>query len=82
MPQFMRHSSGGGRSSGGNRSKDRRGPASQSGNRPQKIIQMPQFEKLELKKSENAWVRPSEQVKEMSEEEKETSVSLQWCPPL
>ncbi|XP_066928112.1 eukaryotic translation initiation factor 4 gamma 3-like isoform X2 [Clytia hemisphaerica] len=68
MPNFMRQSSGG-RSSGGGRSSksDRRGPPSMGG-KPQKIIQLPQFEKLELKRSENAWVRPSDQDKDLPEE--------------
>jgi len=75
MPPFMRQASGGNKSSGGRGSKDRRGPPSMGGNRPQKIIQIPQFEKLELTKSENAWVRPSEAKKDLSTEDQEMDVS-------
>ena len=75
MPNFMRQQSGGGKSSGGNRSQGRRGPQSMGGNRPPKVIQLPQFEKLELKKSENAWVRPSEASKDLSENDKAMDVS-------
>lgn len=70
MPTFMRQASGG-RQSGGSRSKDRRGPPSMGGSRPQKVINLPQFEKLELKRSENAWVRPAEKTKELSEDQRD-----------
>jgi len=68
MPNFMRQASGG-RSSGGGKSRSGRGSAG-PGSRPQKVIQLPSFEKVELKKSENAWVRPSEKAKELPEEER------------
>ena len=66
--------SGGGKSSGGGRTRgDRRAPPP---GKPQKIIQAPAFEKIELQRSENAWVRPSEKAKTMSEEEKAMDVSF------
>ena len=71
------HSSGGGggKSSSSDRSRrDRRAPPP---GKPQKIIQAPAFhEKIELQRSENAWVRPSEKAKTMSEEEKAMDISL------
>merc|ERR1711970_560354 len=71
MPTFMRQSSGGRNSAtGGRSSRDRKGGPQSSQQRPQKILQAPQFEKIELKKAENAWVRPSEQTREMGDEEK------------
>lgn len=73
MPQFMRSTSGG-RSSSGGRSKGSGG--GRGGGRPQKVIQAPVFQKVELKKSENAWVRPKDQDKELPEEEKITKVSF------
>jgi len=74
MPVFMRSQSGGGggRSSGGGRSKDRRGPPpSGGGGNPKKIIHVPKFAEVELQKSDNAWVRPSEKAKELSDEQRE-----------
>ena len=77
MPTFMRsHSSGGagGKSrSGGSGSRGGRAPPP---GKPQKIIQAPAFEKIELQRSENAWVRPSEKAKAMSEEERAMDVRL------
>lgn len=71
MPTFMRQSSGGRNSSSGNRNnRDRKGGSQTGPSKPQKIIHAPQFEKVELKKTENAWVRPSSQTKDMSKEEK------------
>lgn len=65
---------GGGRGSGGggrnSREKDR-GSQNAPSRQQQKVISIPQFEKVELKKSENAWVRPGEKVKNMSQDEKE-----------
>ena len=77
MPTFMRQPSGGGRSAGGgNRSsKGGRAPGSMGG-KPQKVIQLQHFEKPELKRAENAWVRPSDQEKELPEDEKAMKVSL------
>lgn len=76
MPTFMRQASGGRSSGGGSRSKDRRGPPSMGGSKPQKIIQIPQYEKMELKKSDNAWVRPKEKLKELSDDDREKDVSI------
>jgi len=71
MPTFMRQSSGGRNSTSGNRnSRDRKGGSQAGQVKPQKILHVPQFEKVELKKAENAWVRPSAQTKDMSDNEK------------
>ena len=76
MPTFMRQSSGGRNSTGGDRSsRERKGGSQSNQPRPQKVIQAPQFENVELNKSENAWVRPSEKTKDMSEEERSLFVS-------
>ena len=82
MPTFMRQSSGGRNSATGGRrdNRDNRKGGSQGGGgqqRQPKILQAPQFEKIELKKAENAWVRPSEQTREMGDEEKALFVSIE-----
>ncbi|XP_066928110.1 uncharacterized protein [Clytia hemisphaerica] len=59
MPNFMRQSI-----KDSSSKSDRRGPPSMGG-KPLKIIQLPQLEKLELKRSENAWVLPSDQDKDL-----------------
>uniref|UniRef100_T2MEM1 Eukaryotic translation initiation factor 4 gamma 1 n=1 Tax=Hydra vulgaris TaxID=6087 RepID=T2MEM1_HYDVU len=78
IPNYMKQA-GGGRSSGGRSSKEkeRRGGsgggssgASSSGQQ-KKIVVVPQFEKIELHKSENAWVRPGELMKDLPEEQRE-----------
>ena len=83
MPTFMRSQSGG-RQSGGQRSKggdrrggpdDRRGPGGQQ--TPRKIITVPSMqEKVELKKSDNAWVRPDKLAASMDEETKALDVGV------
>ena len=76
MPNFMRQSSGGGRSAG-NRSSKGRTPGSMGGKQP-KVLHIPQFEKVELKRSENAWVKPSDQDKNLPKEEQEMKVTNIW----
>ena len=84
IPGYMKQVSGG-RSSGGGRSgkeRDRRvgsgggNSGSTSSGQQKKIVNIPQFEKIELHKSENAWVRPAELLKDLPEEEKERDVSI------
>ena len=72
MPNFMRQSSGG-RSTGNRGSKGGRAPGSMGGKTP-KIIQMPQFEKVELKRAENAWVKHNDQDKDLTGVAKEMKV--------
>ena len=74
-PNFLRQSSGGGRSAGNQSSKGGI-PCSMGGKQP-KFLQFPQFEKVELKRSENAWVRPSDQDKNLSKKKREIKVSHQ-----
>ena len=73
MPGFMRQPSGGRSNSNSRGSKGGRAPGGMGGKQP-KVIQMPQFEKVELKRSENAWVRPSDQDKDLSATAKEMKV--------